>query len=685
MAPEVDDATPPAKEPAPELPAAGAPAEAPPEEAKGPEAPAPDEPPTPPEAAPPAAPREGRASRAGRFFRDNYLTTDRRLLGIFRIYFGCLLFIDIVRRLPDLTFFYTADGSLSNHFALFAPMARPSFSLFFSFTTRAEATIAFLLTALVYFFYIIGWRTRIWQILAVVLHASLNSRNIFVENGGCVSTVILATWAAFLPLGDRFSVDALLRSYRARNERKPSALNERAAISPPENRHVTLIVLALLIQVSAVYFFNCVQKTDIAWRKGETIHWVLWQNRIATWLCSVIREHEPSWLSPAFTWGTLVIEGAAPALVLTPFFTKGCRSVHVFLIIGMHAVISALMTLGPFSYTMIGLNFLILPVFWMDKGAAWLRKGKVRRTVAYEPADAGLHALARLLARLDSFELLTFRDRSALAAEDGAPEGAVLSVKDEATGQWQSGAAALTGALRSIPVGWLFAPLFRLCFARRAALADLLRLAPGVPEDENGPAAVEAPPPAPLRRSLGRGRVTARELFAAVMLFTMVAQVFKDNWWLRGKIPDKLRAGPPAVLEPVVLYPRLLQGWSMFANAPREDGTIVVDGVTADGRHIDVFTGAAPDFEAPLHGPWYQSQLWCDYFLKIHFDGHRGYREELKRYISNWQRLEGRPPEDRIVSFDVYWVSCNSPGYPYKSGDQPYNIRKTVIASSSGK
>src|SRR5689334_8325687 len=84
--------------------------------------------PTPPPAAPPA---EGKLGRARRFFRERYLTIDRRLLGLFRIYFGLLLLIDILRRLPDSTFFYSAEGSLSNHFALFAPMARPSFSLFF--------------------------------------------------------------------------------------------------------------------------------------------------------------------------------------------------------------------------------------------------------------------------------------------------------------------------------------------------------------------------------------------------------------------------------------------------------------------------------------------------------------------------------------------------------------------------
>ena len=635
------------------------------------------------------------------YLRETYFTIDRRLLGLFRIYFGFLLLIDVLRRIPDAAFFYSNDGALPNHFALYAPLAKPVFSLYFAFSTRSEITVAFLLTALVYVFYILGWRTKIWQILAIILHASLNSRNIFVENGGCVTTVIVATWTAFLPLGDRFSIDSLLRSFNERTEHKPSALNDRVAIAPLPNKHVTLVVLGLAVQISVIYFFNCVQKTDIAWKKGETIHWVIWQNRIATWLCSVLREHEPSWLSPAMSWGTLVIEGIAPLMLLTPIFTRWTRTIHVISLVGLHAGIAALMTLGPFSYTMIGLNFLILPAMWIDKGADWLRAGKQRRTVVYEPTDAGLHAVARLLARLDTYELLTFKDRNQTeeSGENASAPDSLFAVKNEVTGQWTAGSDAVIDALRSTPAGtalallfesWVFlfvGPLFlkptlKYFLHKRASFADAFQWQPGATESSVHATQTLAPALSPIRQSLIRTRITLREIAVGIVFFTIVMQMMKDNWWWRNKLPEALRNGPPKILEPIVLYPRLLQGWSMFAQAPRDDGTIVVDAVTQDGRHIDIFTGKEPDFEAPLHGPWYQSQLFCDYFLKIHFDGNKGYREDLKKYISNWQRIEGRPAADKIVSFDVYWVSCNSPSYPYKSGDLPYNIKKTLIASS---
>ncbi|MFO0660318.1 MAG: HTTM domain-containing protein [Polyangiaceae bacterium] len=623
------------------------------------------------------------------FFRERYFSMDRRLLGLFRIYFGFLLLIDVLRRLPDVTFFYTNEGILPNHFALYAPMAKPMFSIYTAFSTKPEVVTAFLLTALVYVFYIVGYRTKITQILAVILASSLNSRNLFVENGGCVTVVIVAAWTMFLPLGDRFSVDALLKSLRARREHKASALNDRSAITPDGSPHISLIMLGLLTQLSVIYFFNCVQKTDIAWRQGETIHWVLWQNRIATTLCSLVRMHEPSWLSPLLCWVTLIIEGGAPLFLFFPFGYRYIRSMHVLAFIGLHGSIAMLMTLGPFSYVMIGLNCLMIPAVWLDGGARFLRKGKTARTVVYEPTDPGLHAVARILARLDTFELLTFVDRNDATATESLTDqpDAVFATLDS-SGKWHTGTDGIVDALRSTPMGtvlaglfgsFLIKPLLRVALLRRAHLSEVYTLEPGVSESESKRAFDLLPEPSPMMKSWVGVRSGLREGAAGFFFFLMLSQIAHDNWWLRGKIPDALRNGPPAALAPLVLYPRLLQGWSMFAHAPRDDGTVVVDAVMANGQHIDPLTGKAPDLDAPLHGPWFQSQLFCDYFLKIHFDGNKGYREDLKKYILSWQRLEGRPANDRIVSFDVYWVSCDSPP---PGQTEPRNIKRTLIASS---
>src|SRR5262245_50455924 len=100
----------------------------------------------------------------------------------------------------------------------------------------------------------------------------------------------------------------------------------------------------------------------------------------------------------------------------------------------------------------------------------------------------------------------------------------------------------------------------------------------------------------------------------------------------------------------------------MFSpDAPLDDGTLVVDAVTVGGRHIDPFTGAPPDFELTLHGPVPHSAMLSDYLCSIHFPHNERYRSELQNYLRRWQVIEGRPASDRIVSYEIWWVSHTSP------------------------
>jgi hypothetical protein len=639
------------------------------------------------------APRSTEGSMpALQFVKDRYLTIDRRVLGLFRILFGILLIGDALRRLPDATFFFSNEGVLPNHFALYAPLAKPFFSLYTAFSSPGEVKFAIALTALAYIPYLIGYRTKIAQVVAFVLVTSLSCRNIFVENGGCIVVGIVAAWTMFLPVGDRFSVDALLKSMRSRRERTARALEDRALWEPVRIPHQSLAVLAIVLQIFAIYFFNTVHKEGATWKNGEAIHWVLWQNRIATVWTAWLRMHEPSWLSPVATRMTLIIEGSAAFLPLLPFAQRYVRTTHVVITVALHAGIALLMTLGPFSYIMILLNFLMLPPEVLDAAAKKIEARLPSRTLSFDPKDGLLLFVARLLARLDPFGKLHFVERGTPALAD-APS-AVLAVRDDEKGSWTVGSGALAEATRALPAGLVLRPILAMASSsvknalqNRKALAERFSLPAGVvlgakaksPMPKEGKDFVLLPPPSPLAVQVREGLVGLREAAVAVMIFAAFLQVLNQNWW----IPKRFKVRQPRITQAIIDYPRLLQGWSMFSpDAPREDGTIVVDGVTADGRHLDPFTGAPPDFEAPLHGPWFQSQFFCDYFLKIHFDGNKGYRQHFKHYLQHWQELEGKPAKDKLVSFDVYWINNSAPP---PGSTTITNIRKTKILSSGDR
>jgi hypothetical protein len=184
-----------------------------------------------------------------------------------------------------------------------------------------------------------------------------------------------------------------------------------------------------------------------------------------------------------------------------------------------------------------------------------------------------------------------------------------------------------------------------------------------------------------LRRRLPRKRprppplpwmVMAREGAVAVMFVAVAFRIGHDN----AALPSALRPADLGALSPLITYPRLYQRWSMFKEAPVTDGTIVVDAVTISGQRIDPLTGAPPDLSAPLHGPWGQSQIECDYYLKIQRPRLARYRPALRRYLEHWHELHDRGPSDELASFTVYWVSNRSPA---PGATAPTNIHRRVL------
>ena len=128
-----------------------------------------------------------------------FATADPRSLGLFRILFGVLLLVDLYRRLPDYVLFYTNEGMLPNHGAIYRPMSGYLFSIYHAFSTRGEVLGAFAATAIVFICFTIGWKTKVFQVAALVLTTSLHSRNIMLENGGDVVCNILALWFGSIP------------------------------------------------------------------------------------------------------------------------------------------------------------------------------------------------------------------------------------------------------------------------------------------------------------------------------------------------------------------------------------------------------------------------------------------------------------------------------------------------------
>lgn len=303
-------------------------------------------------------------SRSVDFFGARYFTVDRRVLGLFRIGMGLVLLVDVLRRLPFAAMFFSDAGVLPSELVRGRPPGDEVVSLFFFLKTPLQAQLGMVVLAAIYVAYTLGYRTRVAQVLALLGYASLNARNVFVENRGHIEMSIALVWTLLLPLGDRYSVDSLMR-------RGPR----------PKGPVRSLAVFAITIQIAAIYALNAIQKEGVAWNGGQAVHYVLWQNRIATELAGWLRMHEPSWLSPAMTTATLWGEGLAAVLVLSPVGQRRAREIFLGLTLAIHAGIALTMNLWPHSYIIMLLNLLMLPKQTLEQMIRWPRLAGLRRFV----------------------------------------------------------------------------------------------------------------------------------------------------------------------------------------------------------------------------------------------------------------------------------------------------------------
>ncbi len=633
--------------------------------------------------------------RLREILRDAYLRVDGRTLGLARIGIALMLIGDLLRRIPWLRDLYSNAGLIPNHTVLWRPPFPRIFSLMFMSSLPEEAALWFAVTFVCFFCFLIGWRTRLFHVLSFVLTTSLHNRILQAENWGAVAIAVLMLWTMFLPMGRRFSVDAVLASMRARPGETPEDLA--TGVPPPDRRPAySLAVLAMLLQIAVIYWFNFVHKSGQTWKNGTAVYYVLYQERIITTLGLWVRENLPFSVTKLMTHGTIVVEAAVPFLVLTPVFWRWTRPLAAVLLFGLHFSIALLVNLGIFSAAMIAFEpLLITQAVWRLGNQLAPTRGRAR-TVFYD-ADCGVcFWLARVLARLDVLGRLKFlpnRDAAALPAGAGeaprepAGEPAILVVDPARDRRW-TGAQACVEIAAALPLGRLWVWPLRLPGIR--ALADRMYAVVarnrtkislglglrgcGVPGLRPPAPAIE--PPSLLGAWLRARKPLLRELAVGLTLITIAAEVSVAN----PAVPPALRFNKrPEWMTAAVMYPHIFEGWSLFApEAPLSDEMVVVDAVTREGRRVDPYNEAGSRVASlPVDGAIPErlghDSFFCDFTLRIPDSGvfHQAFTEWILRYPERTGR-----PGDAIVKFEAYSIWQDSPPPGAK---QPTNIRKRIF------
>ena len=514
----------------------------------------------------------------GRSLVDTYLSADPRSLGLFRVVFGLVLLSDLARRWVELGFWYTNSGLLPNHTLLWRPPARSLFSLFFTVSSTSEAQLGFVLCAVVYTMFTLGYRTRWVQAFALIARVSLNSRLAVLENGGDMVMDLLCLLTLPLPLGLRFSLDALAASPQRPTLGADETAAKSEAPAPTTTPVVSIAMLALLLQFSAIYLFNASSKGGLAWRDGSAVHYALHQDKLVTWLGVWMREHLSIATLRALTWSTLATEWLGFALIITPFCVREARLLAICIMPALHLGFALGLNVGGFSPAMIS----FYPLLLRSEHWQWLSR--------------------------------RFGDR-------------IRPIQTQVE-------AWLRRRIRSRP----------------AALAPISRA----------------------QRWLGEGAVL-------VILVAIASEALNDN----AAVPQALRLPQPRWAKAVIEYPRILQGWRMFASEPsRIDSMIYVDAVTADGVHVDPYNAVASDQSEPAGSivPKHmgQSQFFVMYSERIPYDGYAAYRQAFSEWLLAYPERTGRP-QDCLVSYEVYLVTDRSP--EPGTGAEPTPLERRLFMS----
>jgi hypothetical protein len=711
------------------------PSNAPPSDAAPSDGPSPD---AMPSNAPPRATKAGGGTSFWAFLRDTYCTADPRSLGLFRIALATLLFVDVARRWVDVEAHYANTGWLTNHYALFRPMSSHLFSVYLAFTTPTEVKTMMAIHLAICVLFAVGYRTRLMHVLLALLTVSINSRNIMLENGGWVVLTELVVWSMFLPTGRRFSVDALLASLKARRESTAAALAEplRRDTSPV----VSIAVAALIFQWVVIYYFNVIHKSGPEWRNGSAVYYFFQQDRMVTDLGAWVREHVPVWIFYGMTYSTLLIESAIALLLASPFRTAGARMIAWGLCASLHLSIDAVVQLGPFSWAMVTMFWVLIPREAWEKLGPRLAARRPLREICFNPESGFWLRFCGIVKRFDVLERVRFvpvRPPEEKPAAEQAPGAAAvgaapalaavaagesttpvtsdapskssedeeeadaddededeveesrapataeelaeavsrnLTVVDPNTNRRWTGVSALRRVGDALPFGtflllptWL--PGVGKVIERRLQQASRKpKRADRYFELEKLPHAPE-PPELP-RSAAALGFARAQKLGSEALVLVLVvccgSQVLIENravpkWLKPEKRPDWMTA--------VVVYPRMFQGWSMFApSPPTDDGRVVVDGVTKDGRKLDPLTGQPPTFEVQPKGGFRMNQIWGDWHRRIGEQRFEGYLDGVRDMIKNYHVITGEK-QNELRSYEVWFVNERIPPPGHKRAE----------------
>ena len=394
----------------------------------------------------------------------NACYVDTRTLALFRIYFGIICLMDVLRRYSIIEVFYS-DAGINFRRQVTSKYSIKYFTLLDYFHSTAEVQLLFILTAICAIFLIIGFYTRIFQFLTAVGLISIHNAAVILENGGDMAFNNYLVWALFLPLGTSWSIDSIRKSIKKYPEYDSNDLNH-----PFEHKSTRIFhfaYIACIVQLAMIYFYNNINKTGAMWVDDFTaLHYMYQLETFLTPTGEFIASIIPIWAVKFLTQMTLWIEICAPIAILSPLFQPWLRRVVLILFIPFHFMILISVNIGLFSEIMFAALILLLSKQDIEYLKRLLSRCCTRKYTVFYDRDCGFcHLTARILKRMDVFSRLQWADR---LIEGDKPENVdklletTIVVWDPKTDEIWTRHIGFSKILSAIPMGFLISWIFKI-------------------------------------------------------------------------------------------------------------------------------------------------------------------------------------------------------------------------------
>lgn len=270
-----------------------------------------------------------------------YLDLDVRSISLFRIIVGIsLLYNLIVLKWSYAVEFFGKDRIVPIE-VMQTLNGRISFSVFDIIQNNTFALAYILITIICAFFFTIGYKSKLFSIVTLVLYWNILQSNSSFCSGYDYYTFQLLFWACFLPVGNFFAV------------------SKSKKISKP----FFSICLALIFQITCVYFITGLSKYGDSWKGGYAVRNMLLDKWETYYFASLVVDKP--YLYKPLTYITLFFEVLFPIFIFLPSPKSVFRYLAIFFLVSFHLSILLMYDVANFSISGFAAAAVLLPAnFW---------------------------------------------------------------------------------------------------------------------------------------------------------------------------------------------------------------------------------------------------------------------------------------------------------------------------------